>query len=137
MAWLKIDDMMKHVTPTKKDKGAAALEFALILPLLLMLMMGIVEFGRAYNIVVSLQGAAREGARELALQKTASEVQTAVKSSSGLNPASLSISTTACPTPPAGARARVVVSRNFQFGIPFIPLGTVTLKGDASMRCGL
>lgn len=128
---------MVRSEPSKRDKGAAALEFALILPLLLMLMMGIVEFGRAYNIVVSLQGAAREGARELALQKPAADVQNVVKSASGLDPGSLNIATTACPTPPAGARARVVVTRNFEFGIPFIPLPTVTLTGDASMRCGL
>ncbi len=43
-------------------------EFAIILPLLLMLLMGIIEFGRAYNTQISIQAAAREGARELALR---------------------------------------------------------------------
>ena len=51
----------------RDDRGAAMVEFALILPLLLMLLMGIIEFGRAYNTQVSIQAAAREGARELAL----------------------------------------------------------------------
>lgn len=119
-----------------KEKGAAALEFALILPLLLMLMMGIVEFGRAYNVVVSLQGAAREGARVLALcnlTPCSAAAETAVRNST---PVTIdSVTPTACSG--SGGRARVVAQRSFQFGIPFIPLGSVTLKGDASMRCGL
>lgn len=49
------------------EKGAAAVEFALILPILLMLVLGIFEFGRAFNIQVSLSEAAREAARYAAV----------------------------------------------------------------------
>ena len=54
----------------RDDRGAAMVEFAMILPLLLMLVVGIIEFGQAYNIQVSIQAAAHEGARELALRKS-------------------------------------------------------------------
>ena len=49
------------------DRGAAAVEFALLLPVLLLLVFGIIDFGRALNAQVTLTQAAREGARMAAL----------------------------------------------------------------------
>jgi hypothetical protein len=45
------------------EKGASAVEFAIILPVLIMLVFGIIQFGVAYNKYISLTHAAREGAR--------------------------------------------------------------------------
>ncbi len=45
------------------QRGAQLLEFALVLPLLLVLAVGVVDFGRAWNIKQILNNAAREGAR--------------------------------------------------------------------------
>jgi Flp pilus assembly protein TadG len=50
-----------------KERGAVAVEMAIILPLLLLILIGIMEFGRAYNVQVSLTQAAREGARYAAV----------------------------------------------------------------------
>ena len=47
----------------KSEKGASAVEFALILPILVILVFGIVQFGIAYNNYIALTHAAREGAR--------------------------------------------------------------------------
>lgn len=47
----------------KNEKGASAVEFALILPILIILVFGIVQFGIAYNNYIALTHAAREGAR--------------------------------------------------------------------------
>jgi len=47
----------------KSEKGASAVEFALILPILIILVFGIVKFGIAYNNYIALTHAAREGAR--------------------------------------------------------------------------
>ncbi len=52
----------------KKQKGAAAVEFAIILPILIMLVFGIIEFGIAYNNWISLTHAAREGVRLAAVE---------------------------------------------------------------------
>ena len=46
-----------------RTRGAAAIEFALILPILVMLVFGIFEFGRVYNAKLTLSNAAREAAR--------------------------------------------------------------------------
>ncbi|MGN7199268.1 TadE/TadG family type IV pilus assembly protein [Arthrobacter sp. SAFR-044] len=51
----------------RKEKGAVAVEMAIVLPLLLLILLGIIEFGRAYNVQVSLTQAAREGARYAAI----------------------------------------------------------------------
>src|SRR6478735_6148570 len=45
------------------ERGAAAVEMALVLPVLLLFIGGIVDFGRAYFTQVVLANAAREGAR--------------------------------------------------------------------------
>ena len=49
------------------DRGAVAVEFALLLPLLVLLIFGMIDFGRAINAQITITQAAREGARVLAL----------------------------------------------------------------------
>ena len=45
------------------EKGASAVEFAIILPILVMLIFGSVQFGVAYNKYIAVTHAVREGAR--------------------------------------------------------------------------
>jgi Flp pilus assembly protein TadG len=45
------------------ERGAAAVEFALVAPLLVLLICGIIDLGRAYATLNQLAAAAREGAR--------------------------------------------------------------------------
>jgi len=47
----------------KRQKGASAVEFAIILPILIMVIFAIFQFGIAYNNYIALTHAAREGAR--------------------------------------------------------------------------
>jgi Flp pilus assembly protein TadG len=71
---------MSHPHPLR-ERGAAAVEMALILPFLLLLVGGIVDFGRFFytqNIVVN---AAREGARSRALGYTTTDSTTRVNQS--------------------------------------------------------
>lgn len=49
------------------DRGAAAVEMALVMPLLFLMIMGIIDFGRIFNGEIQLSQAAREGARIAAL----------------------------------------------------------------------
>ena len=51
----------------RDEQGAAAVEMALVLPLLLLLLFGIIDFGRVLNAQITLTEAAREGARAAAL----------------------------------------------------------------------
>ena len=54
---------IKSIRIIKNEKGASAVEFALILPILIMLVFGIFQFGIAYNNYITITHAAREGAR--------------------------------------------------------------------------
>ena len=115
------------------ERGAAVVEFALVVPILLMLLVGIIEFGRAYNIMISIQGASREGARALALGRPAGEVESTTRGSTSV--AIDTVVQTPCSAP--GQAARVTVTRQFSFGIPFVPQVSRTLSAASSMRCGL
>ena len=45
------------------ERGAAAVEFAFVLPVLLLLVLGLIEFSLLFNAQISVTNAAREGAR--------------------------------------------------------------------------
>ena len=63
----------------KQRRGAALVEFAVVSPLLFLLILGTVEFGRMVMVEQILTNASREGARRAILeQSTASEVESAV-----------------------------------------------------------
>jgi len=47
----------------KDDRGQAMVELALVLPILLILFMGVIEFGRVYHSYLVITNASREGAR--------------------------------------------------------------------------
>ncbi|MFI5841090.1 TadE family protein [Catenuloplanes sp. NPDC051500] len=51
----------------RADRGAAAVETALVLPLLLMVVFAMIDFGRMLNTQIRVTEAAREGARALTL----------------------------------------------------------------------
>lgn len=60
-------------------KGAVAVEFAIILPLLITLVFGIIEFGRTMMVQQAMINATREGAREASLpDATITSVKTVV-----------------------------------------------------------
>jgi Flp pilus assembly protein TadG len=105
--------MTRRGTPIRgRDRGAAAVEFALLLPLLLLIVFGIIDFGRMLNAQITLTQAAREGARLEALGQAnvASRTQAAA---TGLSGVTVSISS-AC-APGAGSTADAVVSVSYQF----------------------
>lgn len=54
-----------------EERGVSAVEFALIAPVLILLLVGILDLGRAVNAYVTVSNAAREGTHYLALHATA------------------------------------------------------------------
>lgn len=46
----------------KAERGASLVELALVLPLLMLLLMGAVDFGRAFYLAMEISGAAQAGA---------------------------------------------------------------------------
>jgi Flp pilus assembly protein TadG len=59
----------------RNEDGAAAVEFALIVGLLAVLIFGLLEYGLAFWQVQNLRSAAREGARVAAVRGDATEVR--------------------------------------------------------------
>src|SRR4051794_24295653 len=75
-------DTMLHDRPARPSefmrcrkcrKGSVAIEFALIIPVALMVLVGIVEVGRAMWIRASLQFAVEEGARYMMVHQNAAD----------------------------------------------------------------
>lgn len=120
------------------DHGAAAVELALVLPLLILLVGGIIDFGFAFNAQVSLTHAAREGVRVEALDsgdgaQTAEDAFVAPAVIDGTTSADV---TRECPSED-GAQVTIAADYGFFFIslIPLIP-NEMTLQGQAVMRCG-
>lgn len=150
----------------RRERGAAAVEFALILPLMILLLAGIIDFGRFFytqNIVVN---AAREGARMRVIGYTAAQADARVTQAligvSGTPTVSYTYTSNAnavtnytsasaagtgnCPgSPLAGDRQKVLVSIT---GFNYIILGPAARlvggsaltapvpSGTAEFRCG-
>lgn len=120
---------------TQKDHGAAAVEFALVLPALLLLLCGIIDFGRAYNAQITLTHAAREAARVWALGGTTAET-TARAQATATGLTGVTASTTACTF---GQPTTVTVTASFGFATPLIAdlaPGLTSLSAEGVMRCG-
>jgi Flp pilus assembly protein TadG len=75
---LRVTDMRTRLT--RNERGAALLETAVTLPIILLISVGIFEFGRAYQTWQVLTNAAREGARVAVIAGTTDDqVRTAVR----------------------------------------------------------
>ena len=119
----------------KGERGAVAVEFALVAPILLALVAGIVEFSHAYNLQISVTQAAREAARTMALKDDQSKAAlAAIAGAPGLSGGDLELafSPEACSdeddmtvtiTYPAATLTGL-------FG------NTVSVTGVGAMRCG-
>ncbi|MFN2399309.1 MAG: TadE/TadG family type IV pilus assembly protein [Gemmatimonadaceae bacterium] len=59
----------------RDDKGALVVEFALVVPILMLIVFGIIDFSRAYYTLGNLDTAVREGARYAALLRDPGGVQ--------------------------------------------------------------
>lgn len=116
------------------ERGAAAVEFALVVPVLLALLLGIVEFGRAYNVQISVTHAARETARHMAIHHKWGDAVTQGISAApavALDESNFVLSPGSCDDLPD---AEVVVSYPLET-LTGIANG-LTLRGEAAMRCG-
>jgi Flp pilus assembly protein TadG len=123
----------------RSERGAAAVEFALVVPLLLALVLGIVEFGHAYHVQTTLSGAAREGVREMALHDSAATARAATKAAAPqlvLTDGQIVVTPSTCVAGAGAPSATATVTVTYP--MPFITdfFGTtITLKGKGVMRC--
>lgn len=135
------------------DAGTAAVEFALVMPFLLLLISGMIDFGRAYHAQVTLSHAAREGARELAISGDADAAKVATQNAAaGVwnpdAPTMLSVDSTGCTDGTESGDAIVDANFTFDFITPLeglmdiVPGGVadlpdnIVIRGRGVMRCG-
>ncbi|WP_222267572.1 TadE/TadG family type IV pilus assembly protein [Modestobacter marinus] len=120
------------------ERGASAVEFALIVPLLVVLVLGIAEFGHAFQVQGTLSAAAREGVRVMALQNDPAAARAAVQNAtSTLRPAVTNAQVlipVTCPATGGPTDVRVTISYRMPYLTGFFGSG-VQLSGTGVMRC--
>lgn len=126
------------------DRGAEVVEFAIVIPILLVVIAALISFGFVFMSQITLTQAAREGARYAAICKTdttclgngdANVKQKIVDHAPGItiNPGDINVSDCSAD---GATSATVTITYQWSIGIP--PFGTtgLTLHGKASTPCG-
>lgn len=129
----------------KPNHGQSLVELALMLPVLLLILLGVLDLGRLFFAQVTLSNASREGARFGMTDSTNSNgiKSAAVNESAGLilatnvtvecAPAGSPQTYGACASPQPGDRIRVTVAYSFKFeslyifGLSNIPISDYTI----------
>lgn len=125
----------------RRERGAAAVEMALVLPVLLLVLGGLVDLGRAFYTQMVLTSAANEGARTVTTGSTWGQAQTRITQASGALTVVSASSPNISPTSTCATGTAVVVTVNQSSAFTWTLLGAVsaipvpTLEGKASMRC--
>jgi Flp pilus assembly protein TadG len=121
------------------ERGAAAVEFALVVPLLVLLFLGIVEFSQALQVDARLSAAAREGARIMALTSDPAQARSAVHAAVetlDFPDSQITVSPDSCPSADPTATVTVTVTYTQPFAAGLFGRNGVELTGTAVMRCG-
>ena len=119
-----------------REHGAVVVEFALLAPVVIMVLLGIMEFGRAYNAQITLSSAAREGVRVMAIGNNPTAARTAAKNAAvGMQPAltdaNITISPTNCTT-----GAQVTFTITYTLSTMTHLAGPFPMQGNGVMLCG-
>lgn len=139
------------------DRGAVAVEFALVVIPLIVLVLGITQLGFAYNTQESLTQSARSGARQAAVcgatcGSVSAIAATVANNSPNLDSSQVAVNVSYCPAGggcggspsycPTGA-TQATGSERVSISYPYSFLAavtgnalTITITGTASMPCG-
>jgi Flp pilus assembly protein TadG len=130
---------------TMREEGAAAVEFAIIAPVLFMLIFGIIQFGIAWSQKEVFVQAAREGARYAAVgcesacnsgdvQQRVADASIGYQITGG--PSAVQVDPDpGCSAPNTDPTVQVSWTQAFVINIPFIPQLNVNAPIEAVFRC--
>jgi len=125
------------------EHGQSAVEFALVLPLMVVLLLGIVEFGITFSHYVTLTDAARVGARNAITVRlggsTADAAEQAVRDAAdGLDQSQLQVNVDDPAWNESGSQITVTASYPYSIDIPLLGLnvvsGTLTAKAEEPLE---
>lgn len=122
------------------ERGASLAEFALVLPVLLMILFGLIEFGVAFSRSQAIEAAAREGGR-LASLSTSDHAAVSARVQQTLGPGPFDGPAQVSLVPSGGCAGRqgqsvtVTVEVAHRITVPFVMDRNVTLTGQSVFRC--
>lgn len=136
---IDLDIMKIRTMIPRKKKGQSLVEFSIILPILILVVMGILEFGMMLNTYLAINNAVREGARIGSIGGTDTDIRNTIAvTSPTLGASDLTINIT-----PVGVNRKsgdtltVAVQYNYHVVIPIISNllnKVVVLNAQTSMR---
>jgi Flp pilus assembly protein TadG len=123
----------------RNERGQTMAEFALVLPLLAILLFGVIQFGIVFNQYLTITDAVREGARKAAVSRHLSNptgaTETAVRNSaSSLDQAQLSVSVTPLGGWAPGTDVKVSASYPYSINLLGVVVKTGSVTSDTTER---
>jgi Flp pilus assembly protein TadG len=128
--------LLRHL---KRDNGQAAAEMALVLPILLMIILGTIQFGIAFNNYITLTDATRAGARKASVARFSGDFGASaaalVKADSGaLDTKKLVVSVTSTNWSVPGSDVTVTASYPYSINILGLVVKAGTLTSTTKER---
>jgi Flp pilus assembly protein TadG len=130
--------MRNRKTDIRSDRGQTMVEFALVVPVLCLVIFGIIQCGILYNNYITLTDATRVGARKAAVSRQTADpvglATTATKNAaSGLTSPPLTVTVTATAWSP-GADVTVEATYPYSLNILGMVVASGTLKSKTTER---
>ena len=137
--------MSRQKRGARRQRGQALVEMALVLPIFLILVMGIVDFGLGLRAWISITNSAREGARLAAVHASCDSIRQRVEDSSGglvTDDSQISIDPSDCDFT-TGDSVRVTVQYDYKMITPLGSLlsmfgagvpSTINIQSTSDMR---
>lgn len=128
-----------HTSRGLRQRGQSLVEFALVAPIFLIIVFGVVDFSLGLKAWLTLTNASREGARVLVLGQDCTQVTTATKNvAQGLANVTVAITPSSC-TGSTGAAMTVSASYTYHAVTPlgrFVTqlAGPITMTSTSTMR---
>ena len=124
----------RHIHSLRSETGQTAVEFALVAPVLILLLLGVVQMGIAFNNYLAVTDAARAGARKAIVARlsglTSADVTQSVRdAASDLDQSKLGV-TVADATDPTWSRAGSDITVTVTYPYSISLLGLVVSSGN-------
>jgi Flp pilus assembly protein TadG len=127
----------REIRRSRQDRGAIIAEFAVILPVLLILVFGVIEMSIAFNRHQAVHASAREGARVASIPgvSNADACNRANAALTGINFSSAPNCSVSGDCSGNSESVDVTVTANHDIRLLFVSTINVNISGEASFRC--